>query len=201
VAEHPSGAAGSTAPGRDDAQPPRISLGEVKIPWAWNVQGDTVHGSIPDTVSRAIGAPLPLAANTTARSEGRTSFWLGPASWLIVGHTSPPAIAFDAARDALNSAGGALFDVSSSGVVFRIAGERAATALAKSCPLDFHPRTFPDGSCAQSVLGHIGALFYRRGKTEWLLMAPRSYARDAWRLLCISAMEYGYEVTPPAPFG
>ncbi len=191
----------STAPGRDGAHPPQIALGEVTSAWAWNVQGEAASGPIPEPVMRAIGAPLPLAANTTARSEGTTSFWLGPASWLIVGHTSSPAITFDAARDALNLAGGALFDVSSSRVVFRIAGERAATVLAKSCPLDFHPRTFPDGGCAQSVLGHIGALFYRRGKTEWLLMSPRSYARDAWRLLCISSMEYGYEVNTPAPFG
>lgn len=201
MAEHPSGVTRSTTPGRDGAQPPQIALGEMTIAWAWNVQGEAASGPIPEPVMRAIGAPLPLAANTTARSEGGTSFWLGPASWLIVGHTSSPAIAFNAARDVLNFAGGALFDMSSSRVVFRIAGERAATVLAKSCPLDFHPRAFPDGGCAQSVLGHIGALLYRRGNTDWLLMAPRSYARDTWRLLCISSMEYGYEVTAPAPFG
>jgi sarcosine oxidase subunit gamma len=175
-------------------------LGEVTIAWAWNVQGDTVHESIPDTVTRAIGAPLALAANTTARGDGMTSFWLGPASWLIVGHTVPPAIGFNTTRDAINAAGGALFDVSSSRIAFRVAGERASTVLAKSCPLDFHSRAFPDRSCAQSVLGHMGALFYRRDKTQWLLMVPRSYARDAWRLLCVSAMEYGYEVTAPASF-
>jgi sarcosine oxidase, subunit gamma len=201
VADEASRAAESTAPGRYGAEPPQIALGEVAIAWAWNMQGDTARASIPDTVNREIGAPLPLAANTTARGAGATSFWLGPASWLIVGHTSTPAIAFGAARDALNAAGGALFDVSSSRIAFRVAGERAATVLAKSCPLDFHSRIFPDGGCAQSVLGHLGALFYRRDKTEWLLMVPRSYARDAWRLLCLSAMEYGYEITVPASFG
>jgi sarcosine oxidase subunit gamma len=201
VAELPSIAAGSIAPGRYGADPPQLTFAEVAIAGAWNAQGDPARASFVESVTRAFGMSLPLAANTTARAAGSTSFWLGPTSWLIVAHPQSPAIDFNATRDALNTAGGALFDVSSSRVAFSLAGEHASTVLAKGCPLDFHPRTFPDGGCAQSLLGHIGALFYRRGRTEWLMMVPRSYARDAWRFLCMSAMAYGYEVTAPTTFG
>jgi sarcosine oxidase, subunit gamma len=200
VAELPSIAEGSAAPGRYGADPPQLTLGEVTIAGAWNAQGDPARASFVESVTRAFGVPLPLAANTTARAADSTAFWLGPTSWLIVARAQSPTIDFNATRDALNIAGGALFDVSSSRVAFSLAGEHASTVLAKGCPLDLHPRAFPDDGCAQSLLGHIDALFYRRGRTQWLLMVPRSYARDAWRFLCMSAMAYGYEVTEPTPY-
>ena len=200
MAELLSTAVGSTAPGRYGAGPPQLALGEVTLYAAWDAQGDPARASFADAVTRAFGVALPVASNMTARGAGSTAFWLGPASWFIVARTQTPAIDFNAARDALNAAGGALFDVSSSRVAFSLAGEHASTVLAKACPLDFHPHVFPDGGCAQSLFGHIGALFYRLERKEWLLMVPRSYARDVWRLLCISAMEYGYEVTAPTEF-
>jgi heterotetrameric sarcosine oxidase gamma subunit len=201
VAELLLTAVGSTVPGRYGADPPQLALGEVTLYGAWNAQGDPARASFADAVMRAFGIALPVASNTTARAAGSTAFWLGPASWLIVARTQTPAIDFDAARHALNAADGALVDVSSSRVAFSLAGEHASTVLAKACPLDFHPGVFLDGGCAQSLFSQVGTLFYRRGRTEWLLMVPRSYARDVWRLLCISAMEYGYEVPAPTPFG
>ena len=200
MAELTSIAGGSTAPGRYGADPPQLTLAEVTIAGAWNAQGDPARASFVESVTRAFGISLPLSANTTTRAAGSTAFWLGPTSWLIVARAQSRTIDFYATRDALNIAGGALFDASSSRVAFSLAGELASTVLAKGCPLDFHPRVFPDDGCAQSLLGHIGALFYRRERTRWLLMVPRSYARDAWRFLCTSAMAYGYEVTGPTPY-
>ncbi len=72
--------------------------------------------------------------------------------------------------------------------------------LAKQCPLDFHARAFADGTCAQSVLGHVNALFYRRDLSSFTVMVARSYARGVWRTLCQSAAQYGYDVVPPHPF-
>ena len=102
---------------------------------------------------------------------------------------------FESRRDALNAMGGALFDVSASRVAWTIAGTHAATILAKACPLDFHPSAFAEEACAQSVFGRVNALFYRRAAAPvFTLMVARSFARDAWRTLCLSAAAYGYEV-------
>ena len=125
--------------------------------------------------------------------------WLGPESTLLLARSASAFADFYATRDALNVTGGALFDVSASRVAWRIAGAKAATVLAKSCPLDFHPLAFPPGTCAQSLLGHVNALFVRDGD-GFTMTVPRSFARGAWRTLSESAAQYGYEVEPPAPY-
>ena len=130
-----------------------------------------------------------------------TALWLGPGSWLLVAPEEIAGDDFDARRDALNAAGGALFDVTASRVAWTIAGAHAATVLAKGCPLDFHPRAFAEGACAQSVFGQINALIVRRAASPvFTLMVARSVARDAWLALCRSAAPYGYEVLPARHF-
>jgi sarcosine oxidase subunit gamma len=108
--------------------------------------------------------------------------------------------AFAAQKDAVNAAGGALFDVTASSLAWTVGGPRAAIVLAKQCPLDFHPRAFAEGTCAQSVLGHVNALFYRRDLSSFTVLVARSYARGVWRTLCQSAAQYGYDVLPSQPF-
>ena len=104
-------------------------------------------------------------------------------------------------RDALNAASGALFDVTASRVAWTIAGAHAATVLAKACPLDFHPHVFVEADCAQSVFGRVNALYYRRAASSaFTVMVARSLARDAWRTLCVSAAQYGYDVLRPREF-
>ena len=101
----------------------------------------------------------------------------------------------------MNAAGGALFDVSASRVAWTMSGPRAADVLAKGCPLDFHPRAFAAGSCAQSVFGHVNALIDRRDDDPtFTMMVARSFARDVWHSLVGAAAQYGVDVGPPRPF-
>jgi heterotetrameric sarcosine oxidase gamma subunit len=159
------------------------------------------------------GWSLPVVPNTTSREGALTALWIGPASWLLVATDVSALVDFESKRDALNAAGGALFDVSAGRVGWTIAGPAAATVLAKGCPLDFHPRVFGEGKCAQSVFGRVNALFYRRGDApprsddqslqgspQFTMLVARSFARDAWRVLCLSAAQYGYDVLHPQPF-
>jgi sarcosine oxidase subunit gamma len=177
-----------------------VTLGEVSFARAWNVRGNPAHSSFVSEAERLLGLPLPLQPNTSARCGGNTVLWLGPRSWLLVAGPLPRK-AFDVTRVALNAAGGALFDVSSSYVGWMIAGAAAARALNRSCPLDLHPRAFPAGRCAQSMLGHINALLYKLDeRPAFIVMVARSFAVDAWRDLCVSADTDGYGVVPPLPF-
>ncbi len=66
--------------------------------------------------------------------------WLGPGSWLLVAGSELPLVDFTSTRDALNDAGGALFDISAARVAWRIGGPRAAQVLNKGCPLDHSNR-------------------------------------------------------------
>ena len=192
----------ATAPGHYGAAATGITLAEATMVTAWNVQGDPTHPSFVTGVAQLLGVPLPLIPNTTKRGNEVIAFWLGPRSWLLVESSPVPStlVDFGAKRDALNALGGAVFDVSASRVAYRVRGVQAATVLAKSCPLDFHPEVFPVGGCAQSVFAHVNALFYRQDAAPtFLMLVARSLARDVWRSLCRSSAQYGYEVTAPRP--
>lgn len=189
----------STQPGHYGEAGTGVTFAEVAIASAWNVQGNLERGALASEARRLFGVSLPAAPHTIARSDSVTALWLGPQSWLLLARDVSALVDFHPKRDALNAAGGALFDVGASRVAWTISGPRAATVLAKSCPLDFHPRVFPSGTCAQSLLGHVNALFAKDAHA-FTVMVARSFARDVWHTLADSAAQYGYEVEPPAPY-
>ena len=172
----------------------RITLIEVPIAAAWNVQGDASRTDFTDQVARQFSIALPTVPNTTARGDALMAFWLGPSSWLLVAESAGPPLAdLVKKRDAMNAAGGALFDLTASRVAYRLAGSRTTDALATGCPLDLHPRAFRAGDCAQSLFGRVNALLYKSDDAPtFLIMFARSFARDARQALRFSAAQYGY---------
>lgn len=201
MAESISTAIGSTVPGHYGAAGSPIVLGQATIATAWNVQGDAQSPSLSAEMRRIAGISLPAAANTTSKGEGGVALWLGPSSWLLVVNGLAAAADFAGARDAVNAAGGALFDVSASRIAYIVDGAQAADVLAAGCPLDFHPRTFGAGQCRQSLYGRVPALYYRHGESPGCVMlVARSFARDIWHSLCVAAAPYGYTVRAAAAF-
>jgi sarcosine oxidase, subunit gamma len=199
-----NGNIGSAAAGRYGADSTGLTLCEATLAAAWNVQGDPAHSAFVARVQQLFDVVLPQVPNTTARANALIALWLGPRSWLLVEGSSPRGPGalseFEAKRDALNALGGALFEVSASRVAYRIRGAHAATVLAKSCPLDFHPDAFPVAGCAQSVFGHVNALFYLLDEAPtFVMLVGRSLSRDVWRLLCRSSAQYAYDVVAPRP--
>jgi sarcosine oxidase, subunit gamma len=177
-----------------------VTVGEVSFGLAWNVRGNPAQSSFISEAERLLGSPLPLQPNTAARRAGQALLSLGPRSWLLVAGAASSSKNFNVMRIVLNAAGGALFDMSASCAGWVIAGTGAARVLNRSCPLDFHPSVFPAGRCAQSMLGHINALFYKVDeRPAFIVMVARSLAVDAWRDLCASAETDGYRVVPPSP--
>jgi len=177
-----------------------LLLGKATLAAAWNVQGPAATAPFVDEVQRSFGLSLPAVPNTRAQGDGLAALWLGPSSWLLVAGGSSSLTDFAAKRDALNAAGGALFDVSASRVAYTIAGPRASDLLAKACPLDFHSRAFPPESVAQSLLWHVNALFIKRADDDYAVLVARSYARDVWRALRESGAQYGHRELQAIPF-
>lgn len=185
---------GSSAPGHYGGPGNELLLFETTIECAWNVQGEPGRTGFLDAVRRAFEIDLPLAPNTTARGGALVVYWIGPGSWLIASG-APSLTDFTAKRDALNAAGGALFDLSQSRVAYTVAGARAPAVLASGCPIDFSASAFPPGACRQSVFHRVGALFERPTDPLYFrMLVPRSYARDVWHGLCLTGAEHGYEV-------
>jgi sarcosine oxidase subunit gamma len=193
-------AIGAPIAGHVGPAPAGVTLAETVFAAAWNIQGDPTRAPFAGEAQRLLGLALPGVPNATARHAALTALWLGPTSWLIVASDASALAGFAAQKDAVNAAGGALFDVTASSLAWTVGGPRAAEVLATQCPLDFHERAFAEGTCAQSVLGHVNALFYRRDLSSFTVIVARSYARGVWRTLCRSAAQYGYDVLPPRPF-
>ncbi|MCC7325540.1 MAG: hypothetical protein IT521_01880 [Burkholderiales bacterium] len=203
MSERGNGELGSMVPGHYGAPGTGVVLSVATISAAWNLHGDPERTPVVADAARLFGIALPREANTTSRSDALIAFWLGPRSWLLV-ETTPAADAaaladFDARRDALNAVGGALFDVLASRIAYVLRGARATAVLEHGCPLDLHARAFAPGTCAQSVFGHVSALYYRHDDAlAFTVMVARSLAAGVWHALCAAAAEDGYEVAPPS---
>lgn len=196
---------GATTPGRYGVGgPAMLRLHEATIAAAWNLQGDAAGSAFDEHVRATFGISLPTRPNTASAANDVSALWLGPATWLLItgGPLRPghPLSGYAARRDAVNAAGGALFDLSASRVAWHLAGPRAAAVLASGCPLDFHARAFPVGSCAQSMFGHVNALYVRRAEDAFTILVARSFARDVWSALCGAGAQHGYKVAAPMPF-
>lgn len=177
-----------------------VTIREVRIGRCWNLRGDPRNAAFIAEAGRLL-APLPLDPMTSTRRDGDALLWLGPRSWLFVTGPSSRERDFDATRGAINAAGGALFDVSASYVAWSIAGTRAARVLNRDCPLDFSPSAFAAGQCAQSVLGHVNALFYRPGSAPaFVVMIARSFAADGWHALTSATATEGHEEAAAVEF-
>ena len=188
----------ATRPGHYGAAGSGVTIGEASIAAAWNLQGDPARASFVDEVRRVLDIALPTSPNTIAVSADLTAIWLGPRSWLLASGGVSGLVDYIQMRDAINAAGGALFDVSGSRVAWTVSGPRAATVLAKRCPLDFHPLALAPGSCAQSLLGHVNALFVKHDDAPtFTVMVARSFARDILHALVESAAQYGCDVAAP----
>jgi len=200
VSDRTADAISASIPGHYGPTPAGVKFAATKFAAAWNIQGNATRASFSDEAQRLFGLALPTVPNTTARHGWFTILWLGPTSWLLVADDASLLGGFAAQKDAVNAAGGALFDVTASSLAWTVGGPRAATVLATQCPLDFDERAFAVHGCAQSVLGHVNALFYRRDASSFTVIVARSYARGVWRTLCLSAAQYGYDVMAPQPF-
>ena len=177
-----------------------LTIAEWPIALAWNLRGDPAHPAFLAAAQRLLGIALPTQPNTGARAGDITLLSLGPRSWLCVGDRERATNEYDVARKALNEAGGALFDVSSSYVAWTVSGEASARVLNRGCPLDLHPTVFRAGHCAQSLLGHIGVLIYRPDERQAFVVAvARSFAADAWTQLAGYATTEGSTLCRETP--
>ncbi len=147
---------------------------------------------VRERAGKTLGFPLPERALTATAGEGAEALWLGPDEWLIL---VPPA-SVDAVEAALRSdlAGlhHAIVGVGERFAGFALEGGYAAEILNAGCPIDLHPRAFPDGSSTRTLLGKAEIILHRpAGGTGFRVYAGRSFAAYVWRYLEAAGREHG----------
>lgn len=181
-----------------------LTLQRAPIALAWNLQGDATRAAFAEQIQRLFGLGRLPATHGIEAGARLDVLWLGPTSWLLLGkgpiQPPHPCSDFRSSRDAVSTADGALFDVSASRIALRIGGPAASVVLASGCPLDLHARAFPGGTCAQSLFGHIAALYCRTADAGFTLLVARSLADEVWTGLCSAGAQYGYEVLAAEPW-
>jgi len=125
-----------------------------------NLRGDPKDNEFVAAVQEVLGQPLPLAANTI--TEGAVCvFWLGPDEWLVMTEPGVQTTLESRLREVLAGSTYALTDLTGGLICIRLRGRNARDVLAKGSTVDFHPRVFLPGQCAQTVLGKASMLIAR----------------------------------------
>jgi sarcosine oxidase subunit gamma len=175
----------------DATRPAGIFLRERRGLQLINLRGAPQLTDFFAATARALECALPVTPNTAACGPRCNVLWLGPNEWLLAG--APDA----ALADVLRSVGNSLTDISHGRSVVRVNGSAVHDLLAKGCALDFHPRSFRCGNCAQTAIARVNVLLHQIGETAFDLYIARSYAQYFWEWLTESAAEFGYEVIAP----
>jgi sarcosine oxidase subunit gamma len=157
-----------------------------------NLRGKAADPRFTGAVGAVMGDALPIVANTLTELNGVTMYWLGPDEWLIVTPDESRRRIEHELRRALASQHFALTDVSGGQTALHLHGSYVRDVLAKGCPIDFHPRVFGIGQCAQSHLGKAPVLIGQIEEQPYFgLIVRRSFAEYVWTWLEAAAEEYG----------
>ena len=197
-----------TVPARTALDPARlvprgIRLGERREIGKIDLRGDPHDRAFMAAVGRVLDLLLPGEPCTSASKEQVAALWLGPDQWLVTCPAQDAAGLIGSLREALAEIHAAITDLTDGRVAFRVAGPSARAVLAKGCPLDLHPRAFPPGSCAQSLLAKASVLIHLVGEDRehdpnFDVYVARSFAHYLWTWLEDAGREYGVQIEPAA---
>jgi sarcosine oxidase, subunit gamma len=182
-----------------------VSLAEAPFLTQINLRLDP-KSPAADAVSLELGVRLPTEGGTSASSGEVTVLWLGPDEWLVV---SPPGTEGELEtrlRTAISDAHASIVDVSAQRTTLLVAGSRARDLLALGCALDLHPRSFSEGSCAQTMLARAQVVLVGRDPGEgdgsapafWVLVRA-SFAAYLVDWLIDASVEFSAGTQPHEP--
>jgi sarcosine oxidase, subunit gamma len=126
---------------------------------------------------------------------GVEAFWLGPDEWLVLVGAGEAGRTAATVREALAGLDHAVVDVSDRFVGISVEGEHARDVLNAGVPLDLHPRAFPPGMVARTVLAKAPVVLRRPAERELFeLYLNVSLAPYAWLFLENAAREFGFGI-------
>ena len=180
-------------------RPRGVRLGERHGLGKIDLRGDPRDRAFMTALGRVLDLLLPGEAGTSAAKAQIAALWLGPDEWLVTCPAGDVPLLQSSLREALADVHAAITDVTDGRVAFRVAGPSARDVLAKGTPLDLHPRAFPPGSCAQTLLAKSAVLIHlleddpARGPSFDVYVA-RSFAHYLWTWLEDAGREYGVQI-------
>ena len=174
-----------------------IVLGECRPRGLLVLRGDGGNAEFREAVSAVLGLDPVAEPLTAMRRRDVEMLRLGPDEWLVAVPERRVERIESELRGALDGQRAALADVSHSRAVLALSGPDARAVLSKGCPLDFHPRVFGPGRCAQSTLARCQMLIHQSSAAPaFEIYVPRSFAQYAWTWLMDAGQEFGIRIAP-----
>jgi sarcosine oxidase subunit gamma len=161
-----------------------------------NLRGDPEDARFVQAVERALGAPLPVQANTTSIAGDVVIYWLGPNEWLVVTSGDREQAVVQALQAGLEGLFSSVTVVSGGQTILVLRGPNVRDLVAKGCPFDVHPMAFRVGACAQSHLAKAGVLLRPLNDDDIEIIVRRSFADYLFEWLEVAAAEYGWVHAP-----
>lgn len=162
-----------------------------------NLRGDPANPRLLSAVRGILGLELPLAPNTTSASQEITNYWLGPDEWLVVTPGDREQKITSELREALGDMFSSVTEMSGGQTIIVLRGAAVRDLLSKECPLDFYPRSFRMGMCAQSRIAKVPVLLRPLEEdAAFEIIVRRSFADYFWLWLEDAAAEYGLAPSP-----
>jgi sarcosine oxidase subunit gamma len=160
-----------------------------------NLRGNPGDSGFLDAVQRCLRIPLPRQPNTVTKGETVSALWLGPDEWLLI---TPPKTGHEFAndlRDSLQGVFSSVTNVADGQTIFRISGAHVVAVLRKGCSLDFDPRVFGPGCCAQTLIAKVGVLIHCLDQSPCFdLVVRRSFSEYFGYWIQDAAVDYGFAV-------
>ncbi len=159
-----------------------------------NLRGDPSDSGFVSDTADSLGFELPLAPNTWSGDDDLRACWLGPNEWLLIANGGADEW-IAKLREVHNKRFVSLTEVSGGQTVLQLSGERVRDVFAKGCTLDFHPRVFATGQCAQSTMGKATALYIQTDDAPvYEVVVRRSFSDYIGLWLEDAAHEFGLRV-------
>lgn len=170
-----------------------VLLSERPLAEQVNLRADGKSVEFLQVVRTTLGYALPMEPNTVTHGANSCALWLGPHEWLLVAPLETALVpTLEQGLAGRNYAATELGDARS---VIGLSGRHARDVLAKSCPLDLHPKSFGPSRCAQTKLSRVSAIIEQRDDApSFEIYVARSMARYTWRWLEDAGGEYGVAI-------
>ena len=137
------------------------------------------------------GAAFAEQACRAVTQGRRSTLWLGPDEYLLLGTDDQPQSGIaDALERALADIPHALVDIGHRQFALEVSGPHAADILNGACPLDLDLAEFPAGMCTRTVLAKADIVLWRRREDAFHLEVWRSFGGYVTGLLAEIAREY-----------
>ncbi len=160
-----------------------------------NLRGDPGNADFVSAAESVLQQSLPLVPNTIG-TGARRIYWLGPDEWLVVCTEAEGPDLMAKLRGSLSSLHASVTDLTGGQIAMQLSGSDARDILRRGCTLDFRPRTFKVGSCAQSGLAKANVLIGLLDKQPtFQIIVRRSFAEYLALWLRHAAREYSVMIS------